>query len=211
MSPRAHKMAAPWSPRRPLTSTASPARARSAPEIDAGADDADPGRGQEELVAGALVTTLVSPVTMATPASRAVAAIDAAIRRRRSIVSPSSTIDGAGEIERHRAADGEIVDRAAHREPADIAAGEDQRIDDEGIGGEGKPVAARARDRRDRAAPDRPAERAADCRTPRRTRRRSGPSSPCRRRHGRASRSAHGPGPASVREAGAATFIRRPS
>ena len=47
----------------------------------------------------------------------------------------------AGEIERPRAADGEIVDRAAHGKLADIAAGKHQRIDHEGIGGEGEPVA----------------------------------------------------------------------
>ena len=49
--------------------------------------------------------------------------------------------DRAGQIERHRAADGEIVDRAADRELADVAAGKDQRIDDEGVGGECQPVA----------------------------------------------------------------------
>ena len=47
----------------------------------------------------------------------------------------------AGKIQRPRAADREIVDGAADRELADIAAGEEQGIDDEGIGGEGEPVA----------------------------------------------------------------------
>ena len=48
----------------------------------------------------------------------------------------------AGEIERHGTAGREVVDRAIHRELADIAAGEEQRIDDVGIGGEGEPIAA---------------------------------------------------------------------
>ena len=51
--------------------------------------------------------------------------------------------DGAGQIERHSTADGEVVDRAADRELADVAAGKEQRVDDIGVGGEGEPVAAR--------------------------------------------------------------------
>jgi hypothetical protein len=47
----------------------------------------------------------------------------------------------AGKIERLRAADGEIVDRAAHGKLADIAARKHQRIDHEGVGGEGEAVA----------------------------------------------------------------------
>ena len=47
----------------------------------------------------------------------------------------------AGKVERRGPADRQIVDRAADRELADVAAGEDQRVDNEGVGGEGKPVA----------------------------------------------------------------------
>ena len=38
-------------------------------------------------------------------------------------------------------ADGEIVDRAADREPADVAAGKEQRVDHEAVGGDRQPVA----------------------------------------------------------------------
>ncbi len=125
-----------------MTSTASPARARSAPKSTSVADDADPGRGQEELVASAFGDDL------------GVAGDDGdarfARRRRHRRGDLAQKVDrhpflddrGAGEIERNRAANREIVDRAAHREPADIAAGEDERIDDEGICGEGNSVAA---------------------------------------------------------------------
>ena len=89
-----------------------------------------------------LVTTLVSPVTMATPASRAVAAIERGDLAQEVDRHPLLDDRGAGEIERNRAADREIVDRAADREPADIAAGKEERIDHEGIGREGEPVAA---------------------------------------------------------------------
>ena len=59
-------------------------------QIDTLADDADPRRGQESLSQAPLLTILVSPVTIATPASCAVAAIEAATRRSRSTVTPSS-------------------------------------------------------------------------------------------------------------------------
>ena len=110
-------------------------------EIDAFADDADPGRGEEQLVAGALLDDL------------GVAGDDLDARLGRRLrhragdlpqeVDRHAFLDDrrAGEIERPRAADREIVDRAADGELADVAAGEDQRIDDEGIGGEGEPVA----------------------------------------------------------------------
>ena len=47
----------------------------------------------------------------------------------------------AGKVKRPRPADRQIVDRAADRELADVAAWENERIDDEGIGREGEPVA----------------------------------------------------------------------
>ena len=51
----------------------------------------------------------------------------------------------AGEIARQRAAHRHIVGRTAHRQLADIAAWEKQRIDDVAVGGEGEPVALRAK------------------------------------------------------------------
>ena len=89
-----------------------------------------------------LFTTLVSPVTMVTPASRAVSRHRAAIRRKRSTGDPLFDDDRAGQVERRGAADREIVDGAADGELADVAAGENQRIDDERIGGERETIAA---------------------------------------------------------------------
>ncbi len=43
-----------------------------------------------------------------------------------------------GEAERSSAAHGQIIDRAVHGQRADVAAGEEQRADHEGIGGKGE-------------------------------------------------------------------------
>lgn len=51
----------------------------------------------------------------------------------------------AGEIARQRAAHRHIVRRAADRQLADITAGEKQWIDNVAVGGEGEPVALRAK------------------------------------------------------------------
>ena len=102
------------------------------PPCDAPANP-DPGRGQEELVAGAVRHDL------------GVAGYDAdpgfARRLRHRRGDPTQQIDraaflddrGAGEVERHGARDGEVVDRAAYGEPADIATGEEQRVDDKPV------------------------------------------------------------------------------
>ncbi len=47
----------------------------------------------------------------------------------------------AGQIQRHRAAHGKIIDRAGHRQLADIASGKEQRIDHIGIGRHGQRAA----------------------------------------------------------------------
>ncbi len=46
--------------------------------------------------------------------------------------------EGGAQSERPRAAHGQIVDGAVHGERADIAAAKEQRLDHEGIGGEGE-------------------------------------------------------------------------
>ena len=90
-------------------------------------------------------TTLVSPVTIGTPAARAARAMEPRDPAQQCRSSQALLDDhGAGEIERPRAADREVVDRAVDRQRADVAAGKEQRIDHEGVGGEGEPVAARA-------------------------------------------------------------------
>jgi hypothetical protein len=85
-----------------------------------------------------LLTTLVSPVTISTPAAPGSV--------RHGTGDPAQELDshallddhGAGEKQRDRPADGEIVDRAAHRQLADVAARKDQRVDHEAVGREGK-------------------------------------------------------------------------
>ena len=80
-------------------------------------------------------TTLVSPVTIGTPASRAAArhaGNDAfQIGERKPLLQ-----DEAGrEVERPRARHGDVVDGAVHRERADVAAGKEQRRDHVPVGG----------------------------------------------------------------------------
>ncbi len=84
------------------------------------------------------LTTLVSPVTSCTPASLAAALIESTMRRRSSVASPSSRMKAAAEIERTRAAHRQIVHRAVDREPANIAAGEEDGRNHERIGREGE-------------------------------------------------------------------------
>ena len=107
----------------PLTRTTSPGRGAIRAEIQAGADDADARRGDEQLVAGAAAHDL------------GVAGDDRDARLRRRLghrardfaqegdIDALLDDDGAGEIERRRAADGEIVDGAADSQLADVAAG----------------------------------------------------------------------------------------
>jgi hypothetical protein len=110
-------------------------------EIDPFANDADPSRGEEELVAGAPVDDL----------GVAGDDLDARLGRRsrhRASDLPQE-VDRhaflhdrrAGKVERPGPANRQIVDRPADGELANVAAGEDQGVDHEGIGGEGEPVA----------------------------------------------------------------------
>ena len=93
----------------------------------------------------------------------------------------------AGQVQRPRAADREIVDRAAHRQLADVAAREEQRVDDVGVGGEA-PAGRRARASSSEVEPRLVLQRrrAAGCRRRDEHVARSGRASPCRRRRARA-------------------------
>ena len=87
-------------------------------------------------------TTLVSPAAMYTPASAAARAhgLDDTLKNfeRQSFFNHES----AGERNRFRASHRQVVDRAAHRQPANIAAGEEERRDHVRIGGERQPFPA---------------------------------------------------------------------
>ena len=75
-------------------------------------------------------------------------AIEAATRRSSATAKPSSTTNAGREHERPCAGDGEIVDRAVDGELADVAAGEEERLDDVGVGREREPRAVQLDDRR---------------------------------------------------------------
>ena len=83
-------------------------------------------------------TTLVSPVTIRTPARSAARRADSTTRRRSASGSPSSRMKASDSDERLRPADGEVVHRAVHRQLADVAAREEDRGHHEGVGGEGE-------------------------------------------------------------------------
>ena len=109
-----------------------PAPGRSAPLRD----DADAGGVDESPSAPPLPTTLVSPVTIPTPASAAVA------HRRddRSEDFEFQTLfedEAGGQPDGLGPAAGKVVDGSVDGEVADVAAREEQRVDDVGVGGQG--------------------------------------------------------------------------
>ena len=89
-SARATVIAAPWSPRNPFTSTTSPGRSRSAEGEMPSGTQPTPAVLMNSLSALPLGTTLVSPVTICTPAAAAAWAMLSTTRRRVSIGNPSS-------------------------------------------------------------------------------------------------------------------------
>ena len=90
-------------------------------------------------------TTLVSPVTMTTPASSATCAH--ACRHAAQDIDGEALLDhhAARQKQRPRAADGEVVDRARRPPACRCRRREKQRIDDVAIGSERQPVAVGAR------------------------------------------------------------------
>ena len=123
---RAAITAMPWSPIVPVTMSTSPARApqsrteRPVRPTPRRVDD-DRRRARPCRI------TLVSPVTMAVPASRAGLRIDAWMRSSSSRGKPFLEHHRAGQPQRlGRAHHREIVHGAAHREPADVAAREER-------------------------------------------------------------------------------------
>ena len=82
-------------------------------------------------------TTLVSPVTMDTPASSAVAAIDCTQQAQLGDREALLEDEGGGQRQRPRRRRRQVVHRAAHRQAADVAAGKAQRPHHVAVGGEG--------------------------------------------------------------------------
>ena len=86
-------------------------------------------------------TTLVSPVTIVTPARSAMRRMLSGDATQRFHRQAFLQHHAAGQEQRTRAADREVVHRAGNRERADIRAGEEQRIHHVAVGGEGQPIA----------------------------------------------------------------------
>ena len=109
-------------------------------EVDILADRADAGRRDEHLVARGLVHDFgvarddLNPGLMRGAGHRTRNLPDELDRQ------PFLDDDRTGEIERHRAPDREIIHGSTDGELSDIAAGEDQGIDDERIGGESQAI-----------------------------------------------------------------------
>ena len=192
-SPRASMIVTPWSPIGPDTRTASPGRTCAAPSVRRPFEHADAGGGDVAAVGLAALDDLgVAGDDLHAGRPRP--------RRHRRDDPPqvgdreALLEDEAGrQVQRPRAGHRQVVDRAVDGEVADVAAGEEQRRDDVGVGGERQPRAVRPSSdaRRPRAA------RAAGCGTPRGTPPRSGcgvalPPAPC----ASVIRSSREPGPA---------------
>ena len=102
--------------------------------------EADAGGGDEDLVALAAVDDL--GVAGDQRDARLVARLRASRRRsarRSAIGQPFFEDERRRQVERLGPADRQVVDRAVHRQLADVAAGEEERPDDERIGGERDP------------------------------------------------------------------------
>jgi hypothetical protein len=137
-------IATPWSPSVPETRITSPGRARLAPEFTPSGSTPTPVVVMKTPSPLPRSTTLVSPVTTGTPASFAARAMDSTMRevgQRKAFFED----EAGGKIQRLRAHHGDVVDRAMHRQAADVAAGEEQRRDHVAVGGHHQAPASRRR------------------------------------------------------------------
>ena len=131
----------PCRPISPLSRTASPGRTLAGEIADLVLDHADAGRVDEDAVALASVHDLGVAGDQLHPAAAAATLHrldDPPQRLHRQAFFQDQR---RAEIERPRAAHGQIVHRAVDGERADIAAGKEQRSDNVGIGREGQPGA----------------------------------------------------------------------
>ena len=93
-------------------------------------------------------TTFVSPAATTTPAASAARAIDAAMPAQLGDREALLDHEPGRERERPRAGDGEVVDRPVDGELADVAAREEERLDDVRVGREREPRAVQLEQRR---------------------------------------------------------------
>ena len=140
-------MAMPCTAMEPLRMILSPGRARLGSMFTPFGTTPMPDVLMKILSALPRSTTFVSPVTSVTPAASAASRIDCTTRRE--IVHRQAFLEDEAdrEMQRARAAHGEIVDRAVDGQLADVAAREKDRADDVGIGAEGEPRVADGKER----------------------------------------------------------------
>ena len=158
-SPRASMIAVPWSPTRPESRIRSPGRSAGGREPRALVDQPEPGRADVHAVGVAALDDLgVAGDDRARPPPRPARAI--ASTSARSVLGGQALLEDQRQRQRERARAGhrEVVDRAVDGELADRAAGEAQRLDDEGVGGQRERRRSDGRRRR-------PRRRARRCRT----------------------------------------------
>ena len=131
-------------------------------QAEARRDDADAGRRDEDLIALAAVDDLrvardeLDARLVARAPHRADDALE--VGDREALLEH----ERRREIQRRRAADGEIVDGAVHGEAPDVASREEDRLHDEGVGRDGDAPAARDDERQRGLILERAEERAAE-------------------------------------------------
>ena len=144
-SPRASMIAVPWSPTVPDTSTGRPAAAPTATARRAGRAcrrRSCTGTSRRQWPRS---TTLVSPATISTPGLLGGGGdrldLGAQVVRGQPLLEDQRQ----AERQRARAGHGQVVHRAVHRQVADRAAGEADRLHHEAVGGHRHALAHRAR------------------------------------------------------------------
>ena len=142
-SPRASITAMPWSAMVPDTSTTSPGCTCAAPSVAPGGITPTPAVVMNSPSAAPRPTTLVSPVTICTPAApRRLGHVGddlAQLVDREALLDHERRRQPRGLRALHR----EVVHGAVHREVADRAAREPQRLHHERVGAEREPLARR--------------------------------------------------------------------
>ena len=138
-SPRASMMVIPWSPIGPETITASPGRAAETDSRTGALQHADPRRVDEAGIGLAALHHLgvaghdLHPRPLGGGGHRGDDPAQVGDRE------PLLEHESRREVERPRPRHRQVVDGAVHGQVADVAAGEEERRDHVGVGGEGEP------------------------------------------------------------------------
>jgi hypothetical protein len=122
-------IATPWSPSEPETRITSPGRARLPPSSSPSGSTPTPVVVMKMPSPLPRSTTLVSPVTTGTPASRAAPGHGFDDARQVGQRKAFFEDEAGGKVKRLGAHHRDVIDRAMHRKAADVAAGKEQRRD----------------------------------------------------------------------------------